>query len=462
MKTMKTTLTSLAVAAALLAGCATPHTAPVVPAPNAWSLAGGDVAPDWAGLLDPELAALQARALEANRDIRLAAKRWEQARLTAEAAGLRLNPGASLSSNASRPLETQSSTRVVDVGGVQVPVTSAVGWSRGYGASVGLSYEPDLWGRLANGDAEQLAVVESARTDIDAARLLLRSRIAEIYWTLAAQRAQQPLAEAQLALTRETLALTRVRVTEGKVLPIEVDRVAATVQTAENRLADLAADSLLQRQQLALLLDEPLPGPTPGGTLPAGEPPRWRLAEPAEVLARRPDVQRARLSVDAALARLRVAEADRYPRLSLSGSVGTSGAQARDWLSQPLLSLAAGLSVPLVDWRRLNLQRDGASSQLDVAALSLRDTLYKALDEIEAQRIEAERVSRQLVANANRLTEVTETERQATLRYEVGAVGRADWLQARNAVLEAQTLRIQLRLQQWQVQARLFKALGGA
>jgi len=459
--------TWIAIAAAItttwvLAGCATPDTAPVVPVPAAWSLADGDTAPDWAGLLDPELAALQARALEVNRDVALAAKRWEQARLAAEQEGLRWSFNAGLSSNANRPLQTQSSMRNVDVGGVTVPVTTSIGWSRSYGASVGASYEADLWGRLSRADEAQRANVESARTEIDAARLLIRSHIAEAYWTLAAIREQQPLAETQLALTRETLALTRVRVNEGKVLPIEVDRVAATVQTAETRLADLAADALLQRQQLGLLLDEPLPGPSPGGRLPAGEPPHWRLAEPAEVLARRPDVQKARLGVDAALARLQVAEASRYPRLSLSGSVSTGGTRSSDWLAQPLLNLAAGLTVPLIDWRRLELQRDGARSELDSAALSLRDTLQKALADIEAQRIEAERAARQLVANANRLEEVTKTERQAALRYEVGSVARADWLQARNAVLEAEQTRIQLRLKQWLVQTQLFKALGGA
>jgi len=457
-------LTSIALATALLAGCA--HDpgaqAPDVKEPAAWSLASGDTAPDWAGLLDPTLAALQARALQANRDIALAALRWQQARLLAEQNGLRWMPNAGLSANASRPLETQSTTRNVDVGGVTVPVTTSTGWSRSYGASIGVSYELDLWDRLAQTDAAQRAQAEAARTDIDAARLSIRSDVAQAYWTLAAIRAQQPLAEAQLALTRETLALTRARVREGKLLPIELDKIAVNVQAAESRLADLSADAQLQRHVLALLLDEPLPGPLPAAVLPAGEPPRWRLAEPAEQLARRPDVQRARLGVDGALARLRASDAARYPRLSFSANLGTGGVHARDWLSQPLASFAANLAVPLIDWQRLALQRDGARSELDSAALTLRDTLQKALADIEAQRIEAERTAQQLAANAGRLKEATENERLAALRYDVGTISRADWLQIRSTVLDAEQTRIQLRLQQWVRQATLFKALGGA
>ncbi|MBW8847012.1 MAG: TolC family protein [Burkholderiales bacterium] len=460
---MKTRLTLIALAA-LLAGCALGPTAqaPEVAAPTAWALNGGDTEPDWAGLLDPTLAALQARALEANRDVKLAAQRWQQAQLLAEQSALRWLPSAGVSANASRPLQTQSSTRNVDVGGVTVPVTTSTGWSRSYGASLSAGYELDLWNRLGQAEAAQRAQAEAARTDIAAARLVLRSQVAEAYWTLAAIRAQQPLAQTQLALTRETLALTNNRVREGKLLPIEADKIAVNVQAAESRLADLAADAQLQRHLLALLLDEPLPGPAPQAEMPAGEPPRWRLAEPADVLARRPDVQRARLGVDAALARLRASEADRYPRLSFSASVSTGGTRTSDWLAQPLGSFASNLVVPLIDWRRLDLQRDGARSELDSAALTLRDTLQKALADIETQRIEAERAAQQFDANTGRLKEATETERLAALRYDVGAIARADWLQARSAQLDAEQNRIRLRLTQWLRQAALFKALGGA
>lgn len=456
----------IAFIALLLAGCAAGPAiqAPEVAAPVAWSLDSGSeggVKPDWAGLLDPQLAALQARALAANRDIALAAQRWQQAQLLAEQSALRWQPSAGLSANASRPIETQGTTRNVDVGGVTVPVTTSTGWSRSYGASLGVGYELDLWNRLAQATAAQQAQAEAARTDIAAARLSIRSQVAEAYWTLAALRAQQPLAEAQLALTGETLALTRARVREGKLLPIELDRIAATLQAAESRLADLAADQLLQRQRLALLLDEPLPGPSPDAALPTAAPPHWRLAAPADVLARRPDVQRARLGVDAALARLRVSEAERYPRLSFSAGFSTGGTRASDWLSQPLASFAANLAVPLIDWQRLNLQRDGARTELDGAALALRDTLHKALADIEAQRIEAGRSAQQLQANAGRLQEAVENERLARLRHEVGAISRADWLQTRSAVLDAEQARIGLRLQQWLRQAALFKALGG-
>ena len=84
------------------------------------------------------------------------------------------------------------------------------------------------------------------------------------------------------------------------------------------------------------------------------------------------------------------------------------------------------------------------------------------LADIETQRIEAERAAQQLAANAGRLREATENERLAALRYEVGAVARADWLQTKSALLDAEQTRVRLRLTQWLRQAALFKSLGGA
>ena len=127
------------------------------------------------------LAALQDRALAANLDLAIAAQRWKQAQLLVEQSALRWSPSAGLSANASRPVQTQSSTRNVDIGGVTVPVTTATGWSRSYGASVGVSYELDLWDRLAQGTAAQRAQAEAARV-FDSGEFAEDVREAESFW----------------------------------------------------------------------------------------------------------------------------------------------------------------------------------------------------------------------------------------------------------------------------------------
>lgn len=451
-------------ATVLLLGCSSPVL--VVPdsspIPSAWQTADVVTQPlasaPWA---DPPLLALQREALKANRDLAQAGLRLQQAQRLAAQADIRLQTDLGAGATASHPLERSSSARTVQVNGQNVPVNTSVGWSRGFSLSAGASYEVDLWDRLAHAQAAQRAQAEAARTDIAAARALLLSQVAERYWTAAAAQAQQPLVQEQERLAREIVELTKLRVQEGKLLPVEVDKAGTSLLGDQVRLSDLAADSQLQRHQLALLLSQDLPGPDlQGARLPAGNPPPSALGSPAEVLARRPDVQRARLAVDAALARLRASESDRYPRLSFSAGVSTGGGEVRQWLNQPLASLAANLVVPLVDWRRLDLQRDTARTDLELAALVLRDVLNKALVEVEAQLIERQRLQQQSASMEARLRDLVQAERLAETRYGVGSLSRLDWLQARRARLGGEQEQAQLQLRRWINHAALHRVLG--
>lgn len=454
MSVTRTTTTTVLALAALLAGCASgpdsPPDAGFQP-PARWQglATGGDAPaptplPDWAGLLDPQLAALQARALAANRDIGQAVLRRQAAERLLASAGLDRQPLPSISANA-------SAQRLVETG----PVL------RSYGVSAGVSWEADLWQRLGRLQRAQAADARAAEADVAAVGLAVRSEVAQRWWALAGLQAEAPLIAGQQRIADEALALTRLRVQEGKLLPIEIDKAAATLQQLRLAAAENTAQAQQQRLQLGLLLDAPAPALPAEALLPTASAPDWRLAPPEVALARRPDVQQARARVDAALQRLGAAEAARYPALSFSASLGTGGARWQDWLADPLATLGASLLVPLVDWRRLDLQRDDARGALDSAALQLRDVLHRALVEIEQLAAEQQRLRAADDANAARLHEAAAAERLAQARYEAGVIGRLDWLQARNARLAAEQATWTLRVSAWQNQAALFKAVGG-
>ena len=437
----------LALGLALLGGCAVaPQPRPAAPAdlPSQWSTAAPATTPDWAGQLDPALAALQAQALQANRDIRLAMLRWRSAQQQLRLAELARAPQPSAGLNA-------STSQALDA-----PLP---GWRSQHGASFSLAYEADLWGRLAASQAASQAQADAARRDIEVARLLIRSQVAEAWWQLGANRRQRALVGPQREAAQAVLEATRARVREGRLAPIEIDRAASTVQQQELRLAQLAADDEQALQALALLLDQPALRLAAEPALPEGAPPLPPLADPARVLERRPDVQRARLGVDAALARLQLSEAARYPALSFSAGLSTGGSSATDWLRNPVASLAGNLVVPLVDWQRLDVQREGARTELEVAALQLRDTVQRALAEVERLLTERRRLEQAWIAQQARQREAEQAERQATARVQAGALAPADALQARGARLAAEQDGLALRLQQWLNHAALHRAL---
>jgi outer membrane protein TolC len=216
-------------------------------------------------------------------------------------------------------------------------------------------------------------------------------------------------------------------------------------------------------QALGRLLDLPPPDlPLGAARLPATEPTALALGAPEQTLARRPDVRRARLAVDAELARTRGAEAARYPALRLNPGLSTNGSSWREWFSQPLATLGLSLAVPLVDWRRLDAERDLAHLQLDDAALALRAAVRQALVDVESALLEDQRWQGDWAASKDQLIEKTHAETVAQQRLAAGAAARLDLLQASQARLEAELALIDLRLRAWLNRLQLLKAAGAA
>lgn len=435
MGTMKRLRRGALAMAALLAGCASTATleeAPAVAAPAAWAtLQAAPPAGQWAGPSDPALARLQERALAANRDIAQALLRWQAAQRLEHAAGLARQPTPSLAA-------TAGATRSLDG---DAPL------QRSASLNLGVSYEADLWQRLAHAQGAAAAQARASEADWVAARVLVRARVAEAWWTLATIAAQTPALSVQLEGAEQAVALTRLRVQEGKLLPIEIDKAAATLQGLRLQAAQQQELGTRQRLELGLLLADPAFVPDASPALPSQPPADWRASEtPVQVLARRPDVQQARAVLDAALQRLRGAEAARYPQLSFDLGVSTGGTRWSEWLEHPLASLGSSLLVPMIDWRRIELQRLDALGEHEIAGLALRDTMHRALVEIEQLAAEQQRLQAEEAAQARRLAEARTGERLAELRFEVGAISRLDWLQARNARLAAEQDALQLGL----------------
>lgn len=443
----------------LLACAGAPPEVPIEPAATAqWapSPQAGEAAA-WAPLLDPALLALQRRALDANTDIRRAALAWQAAQTQARQQGLRLQPSLGLSYNANRPLQSEGAT--VNVDGALVPVGKAAQWTHGYGASAGIGFELDLWNRLAHLDARQAALTEAARSDIAAAHASIASQVAESYWTIIANQRFAAIAKAKLELAERTVPLVTARVREGKLVPLEIGKAAAAELVARQQLGNAIAEVAKARVSLARLLDAPPPGPDVAAVALPASLPTWAPDEPPQVLERRPDVHRARLEVDAALAEVRATRAARYPQLTFSAGIGTGGARLSDWLGQPLLSLASNLTVPLIDWRRLDLQEAQSRNALDSAALNLRDKVHGALAEVQTLLIEQQRIAEARAAADKQLEQAREADRIARLRLDVGAIALADWLQARIATSDAEQAVEQARLDAVRNRLAMLRAL---
>ena len=403
----------------------------------------------WKGFNDPALNALIDQALARNTDLAVAALRVRQAQLQLNQAESDRLPSFSgnVGANASRRIgESQPTTRSAS-------------------ASVGASWELDLWGRLsAQRDAAQWEAT-ATQEDRRAVALSLVGTTATLYWQLAYLDQQVETAEQSLAYARKTLDLVLAQRQAGSVSGLEEAQSRQSVLAQEAALSQLVQQRTVVRQSLALLLDEP--SQNAGAVLPKPQWPQGAWPElspglPAEVLARRPDLRAAEARLRGSFANVDVTRTSYYPTLTLNGSVGGSSQALSNVLSNPVGTLGAALALPFLNWG--TMQRNVAISQLqaDAAVLDFRKTLYQALSDVDTALSAQTQLARQAQLQSDRLTQARKVEQLTELRYRSGADPLKTWLDAQESRRQAELASAQVRYNQLDNWVALVQALGGS
>jgi multidrug efflux system outer membrane protein len=331
----------------------------------------------WQLYQDPVLDRLVADALTANKDIAVARANLAKAR-----ASLREH-------KANRLPQTEieaSSTYGRLPEGQRTPGAKREDWA--IDAGIGISYELDLFGRVSRSIEAARGDADAAAAALDVARVAVAAETARAYADASSSAERLTVAQHTVDLLDQTVTLTAKRFDAGRTTKLDVSRAAALRDQQRATLPPLRADRDAALFRLATLT----------GRNPADLPPEvgqrattLRLDRPIPVgdgralLARRPDVRAAERKLAAETARIGIATADLYPRITLGGSVGSTGTSIADmfgggplrWLLGPMLSW----SFPNQEAGRARIAGANASAQ---AALAVFDgTVLTALQETE-------------------------------------------------------------------------------
>ena len=182
---------------------------------------------------------------------------------------------------------------------------------------------------------------------------------------------------------------------------------------------------------------------------------------PAELLARRPDLRAAEARLRNVLASGDATRASYYPALTLTGQLGTSSSALLSLLSNPVAALGAGLSLPFLRAREMQLSGELASAQYAEAVTNFRQTLYTALADVENALSARTQLAVQGEQLALQLTAAREAERLYEVRYRTGAAALRLWLDAQERRRSAELAQQQNRLDQRNALATLYRVLGG-
>ncbi|PVY68331.1 multidrug efflux system outer membrane protein [Pusillimonas noertemannii] len=413
----------------------------------------------WVIFNEPVLDALEDQAMSANQDLKVAAARLRQARALRRDAESDLLPTLDAGFGPARQRQSDAAQGLPE----DANNSAQTLWR----AQAGVSYEVDLFGRIASDVEAATADAEQSAALFQSVRLALQADVAQAYFRIRRLDAEQELYRRTVELRGRTLDLVQQRYDEGEISELDLARSKSALSSASSQALGIERERAVAEHALATLLGktpaqftlEPEPLGRVSVEIPAGL--------PSSLLERRPDIAAAERAMAAANARVGVAKAAFFPSLTLTGAFGYESDElgnllewsSRAFLLGPLVGTV--LSLPIFDGgrREAGLEKARARYEEDVAAY--RQTVLNAFREVEdglsSLRIlkDQTQVQDAAVRQASRAAELS------LVQYREGSVSYLDVLDADRQVLVQQRASLALDGERAQAAVALVRAIGG-
>jgi NodT family efflux transporter outer membrane factor (OMF) lipoprotein len=443
----------LTLASLWLAGCAVgpDYRQPDLKLPDHWQvrqtgqLAG--LSGWWAQFNDPALTTLQSAAQQNSNSLAKATAAIDKARASRTSAEAGLWPSLTASGKATESGSFRNST----------------GTTRSASAGLDASWELDLFGKTRRNTESADALIAAREADWHDARVSLAAEVATDYVDYRACRIKQKYYEDQAESQARTHALTQLSARAGFTAP-------ADARLAEGSAASTRATALAQKTECEVLVktlvaltgmdeaalrqtlaqDQPTLPQTPGLKV---------EAVPANLLRQRPDIVAAERALASSSALIGVAEAARWPSLTLAGSVGLNKTQGAN-LTAPW-SFGPSLSLPIFDGGSISANIKSARADYDSALATYRQTVLDAVKEVEQALVRLDAINEREDAlqksAAGYRAYLTATEQN----QKAGGTSLLDLETARRSAIGAEVSLIELQQNRLEYWIALYKAVGG-
>ncbi len=408
----------------------------------------------WEIFNDPQLSGLEERINPSNQTLAAAEAQLRGARAAIRVARAGLYPsvtgGASVTG--SMPSQNRIAGRSVTVGAasdLQIPF--------------GVSWEADLFGRIHNTIAANVATAQASAADLENLRLVLQTELALDYFQLRGLDAEKDLLDRNVVAFEKALQLTVNRYNQGVVSQVDVTQEATLLEQTRAQ----ATDTGVQRQQLehaiAILIGTPPAELSIAPSPLTATPPPIPGVLPSELLERRPDIAANERRVAAANAQIGVAKAAFYPTLTLGASGGLESSSLLNLFSWPsrFWSMGPTLAQTLFEGGRRRGVTEEAQASYDVTVANYRQNVLTAFqnveDDLAALRILDQEAREQAAAVgfAERALQL------ANNRYQGGITTYLEVITAQVAALVNERTAVLIQTRRIVASVALIQALGG-
>lgn len=337
-------------------------------------------------------------------------------------------------------------------------------WTQGYSAEAASSWSFSFGGRDLATQGAASATTKAQALTLEDTQSAVASEVVKTYIALCQANEQLAILEKNVLSYEEGRNLAQWRHQAGLVSAIDAEQASASYESMRAQIA--TARHSIHVYQTALSRLTVLPLVTIKG-LPAKGIPQapddLAVAIPADVISLRPDVQAARASVIAALYKVRAAQADFFPTLSLSGSIGTTAAtvSALGASGTGIGALVGALSMPILNWGEAIAGTETQKAALDTAQAKYTAALVGALEETEnaLSQLRTTQSRQKSLLSAQKSSELAA--QLALQQYSNGLVDYETVLSTLRSQLSAQEAVVNNQSEQAQAYVELYRALGG-
>jgi outer membrane protein, multidrug efflux system len=327
-----------------------------------------------------------------------------------------------------------------------------------------LNWEIDVWGRVRRSNEAALADLMAREENRRAVVLTLVSNVAQSYFDLLQFDMQLDIARNALGSWEESVALARAQLQGGVISRLDLDQFEAERANAAARVAGLQRSMVQKENELSVLVgNNPVTIGRGSSLTDQMLPPEVPAGLPSELLERRPDILQAEKTLAAATARIGVAKASRFPKLTITGFLGV----ASPALSKILLSGSEfgvgglGLAGPLLNAQSLGLEQRAAEAQAKQVLAQYEQSILIAFKEVEDALVAVRTANDQRKAQQEQVKALRSALNISNLRYQGGVTSYVDVLLAKRTLFDAEfALAATHRLHLASI-IQLYKALGG-
>ncbi|MBP1036189.1 efflux transporter outer membrane subunit [Serratia fonticola] len=440
----------------LLSGCGSltksDYQRPMLSVPAEWRMqqSGSDFLQHtehwWDNFDDPQLSVLIGRVLTSNNDLAIAGLQLQQARLAAGLKNTNLTPTATANGGVSNSKNLRQNTNSTE----------------SYNSGLELSYELDLWGKLARTREQAQWQAEAKEQDRQNTALTLIGNTAQYYWQIANLNQQIKQQQAGLEIGQQTLAMVQSRYDAGAAGQIDLQQAQQSLINRENNYRTLQQQREENRNALAILFNRsPTDRQAERRSLDINQEVPVASALPVEVIARRPDVRAAEKTLRAALAGSDVERLNFYPTLSLSASLNAGSTIFQQWFSNPSRSLGSSVALPFLNWNTVQLTIEIADLDVKQAAVAFRRQVYNALADVDNAMSQRLSYQQQKINQQRNLRLGHQRLALANSQYQAGAASLQTLLDAEDALLTIESNLSDLQYNYLNATMKLWLALGG-